>query len=60
MIVTAKWTIAYKGQTYEGGQRFEMDKKDYDKFKNDVEVVKNTNPSPRVKKTKQVTTKKTK
>jgi hypothetical protein len=60
MKVIARWTIAYKGISYNGGQQFELDAKDFEKYKKDVEIVKDLNPSPRNMKTKEVKTIKTK
>lgn len=59
MKVQAKHTIAYKNKSYNGGQTFELDERDYEKFKKDVIIVKDK-PSPRRKKTKAVKTKRTK
>lgn len=60
MKVQARWTIAYKNKSYNGGEIFELDEKDYEKFKNDVVIIKNERPSPKIKKTKTIKSKRTK
>lgn len=60
MKVQARWTIAYKGKSYNGGEIFEINESDYKKFENDVVILKNERPSPRIKKTKTIKSKRTK
>lgn len=49
MKVRAKYQIGYKSILYTCGQTFEIDEKDYEKYKNDVEIVEDKFPFLRVK-----------
>jgi hypothetical protein len=52
MRVKAKQNIVYKDKMFNQGEEFELENEDYATYKNAVVVIKNSNPSPKVKKTK--------
>lgn len=53
MKVQARYQIGYKGTLHLGGERFEIDDKDYEQYKNDVIVIEDKKPFRKVK-TKEV------